>query len=160
MNKISCQVLWMKSQASPGPPNTNPNYKLRVLMLKFFIGKMPSGFSNSSLKRRKQWTVCFPIVMREIRSSSWATTRLVFTNKLSYSDPLFCRFFLRPETVHSDTCFAITSNFAWFLTSHFPVVWCFDSLLFSRVRVRVRDSPYTSFVLYNGTEHCQGIFIC
>ena len=42
--------------------------------------------------------------MSEIRRFSWATIRQVFT-KPSYSDPLFCRF-LRPETEHSDTCFA------------------------------------------------------
>ena len=137
---ILSSALNERPQPSPGPSNNNPNYKLRVLVLKFFIRKMPSGFSNSSLKRRKQWTVCFPIVMREIRSFSWATIRLVFT-KLSYSDPLFCRF-LRPEIVHSGTCFAINSNFAWFLTSHFPVVWCFDNLLFSREK----HSPHRRLV--------------
>ena len=41
----------------------------------------------------------------------------------------FCRFLL-PEIEHSGTCFAINLNFVWFLTSHFPVVWCFDTLLF------------------------------
>ena len=37
--------------------------------------------------------------MSKICSFSWATIPQVFT-KLSYSDPLFCRF-LRPETKHS-----------------------------------------------------------
>ena len=99
-------------------------YKLRKSS-RWSSSFVPSSFSNSS---RKQWTVCFPIVMWEIRRFSWATILQVFT-KPSYSHPLFCRF-LRPETEHSGTCFAVNSNFVWFFNSHFPVVWCFDSLLF------------------------------
>lgn len=51
---ILSSALNERPQPSPGPSNNNPNYKLRVLLLKFFIRKMPSGFSNSSLERRKQ----------------------------------------------------------------------------------------------------------
>ena len=48
----------------------------------------------------------------------------------NYLDPLFCCF-LRTETEHWGTCFeAINSNFVWFLSSHFPVDWCFDKPLF------------------------------
>ena len=86
MKDLSCRPVQQLLQAQ------------KVLTLEFFIRKMPSGFSNSS---RKQRTVCFPIVMSEIRRFSWATIRQVFT-KPSYSDPLFCRF-LRPETEHLGT---------------------------------------------------------